>query len=166
VADYQIGRVIGAAFGLVFVEANAGALPTGVAIPLRVLAIGGFLAVLLGRGRWPVVRTGGGFGRGYWGVVAAELVALVGGLMVISGVLHAHRATLPWIAFVVGVHFFGLAAVWRLASMRVLGAAMAVCGAVGLALAACGESAAVIATVAGVVPGALLLGHAWRPTRT
>ncbi|MEU9796239.1 hypothetical protein AB0E27_37700 [Streptomyces sparsogenes] len=69
-------------------------------------------------------------------------------------------ATVPWIALVVGLHFFGLAAVWRLAALAWLGAAMSACGAAGLALAACGSSAAAIAAVAGVAPGALLLGSA------
>lgn len=33
----QINRLIGALFGLIFIEANAGALPSSVGIPLRVL---------------------------------------------------------------------------------------------------------------------------------
>ncbi|MDF3291855.1 hypothetical protein [Streptomyces silvisoli] len=38
---------------------------------------------------------------------------------------------------------------------------MTACGATGLALAGYGASAADIATTAGVVPGALLLGSVW-----
>ncbi|MER5726884.1 hypothetical protein ABT084_00780 [Streptomyces sp. NPDC002138] len=52
---------------------------------------------------------GAGFTGRYWLVVAAEVLGLLAGLLVITRVLHAPRATLPWIAFVVGVHFFGLA---------------------------------------------------------
>ncbi|MFF9641909.1 hypothetical protein [Kitasatospora aureofaciens] len=48
----QLGRLIGSGFGLVFVEANAGALPTAVAVPLRVAGVAAFLGlVLLGRRR-------------------------------------------------------------------------------------------------------------------
>ncbi|MFF0561069.1 hypothetical protein [Streptomyces sp. NPDC004266] len=41
------GRLIGAAFGLVFVQADAGALPTAVATPPRLLAIAAPLGVVV-----------------------------------------------------------------------------------------------------------------------
>jgi len=46
--------------------------------------------------------------------------------------------------------------------MHALGAAIATCGAAGLVLAATGASDAAIATIAGVLPGALLLGASLR----
>jgi hypothetical protein len=167
----QVARLIGGSFGLVFIEANASALPTAAAIPLRILAIAVFLGrVVFGR------RLGGpgargdetatpGFGRRYWYVVAIEVLGIIGGLVVINRVLHAPRATVPWIAFVVGVHFFGLAAAWRRSLLRGLGASVAACGAAGLVLTLCGASAAVIALVAGVAPGALLLASVSWPGR-
>ncbi|XUM03483.1 hypothetical protein ACQ86F_08845 [Streptomyces venezuelae ATCC 10712] len=41
----QTGRIIGASFGLVFIQAGAGSLPTAIAVPLRVLALAAFLRV-------------------------------------------------------------------------------------------------------------------------
>ncbi|MER6032190.1 hypothetical protein [Streptomyces sp. NPDC001851] len=161
----QINRVIGALFGLIFIEANAGALPSSAGIPLRVLAIGAFLVLLvaLRRGHLSTQTTHApqqGFGRRYWAVVVIEAVAGLTGIVLINGLLQAPLATLPWIAFVVGLHFFGLAAVWRMSALVWLGAAMSACGVAGLALAAWGSSAVIIAAVAGVAPGALLLGSA------
>ncbi|MFC8506819.1 hypothetical protein ACFU3J_06785 [Streptomyces sp. NPDC057411] len=166
----QTGRLIGASFGLFFVQANAGALPTRFAAPLRGLAVAAFVAlVVFGRrrataapaGEAPVSR----FGRRYWLVVATEVVALAAGLLVISRVLHAPHAAVGWIAFVVGVHFFGLAAAWRRPRLHALGAALTACGAAGLALAAATASPAVIATVAGILPGVLLLASVWQSDR-
>ncbi|MEU6981387.1 hypothetical protein [Streptomyces sp. NPDC046371] len=169
----RTGRIIGASFGLFFVQANAGALPTRISAPLRVLAGAAFVALVVFGGRGGRAgaggRTGGaepasggaGFGRRYWFVVAAEVVGLVAGLVVTGRVLHAPQAAVGWIAFVVGVHFFGLAAAWRRPQLHVLGAALAACGAGGLVLAALGASGAAIATVAGILPGVLLLGSVW-----
>lgn len=166
----RTGRIIGASFGLFFVQANAGALPTRIGAPLRGLAGAAFVALVVFGGRRGAsgdtarpAGGGAGFGRVYWYVVAAEALALVAGLVVISRVLHAPNAVVGWIAFVVGVHFFGLAAAWRRPRLHVLGAGLAACGAAGLALAASGASTAATATVAGILPGALLLGSAWWP---
>ncbi|MFI9718496.1 hypothetical protein ACIHFE_02420 [Streptomyces sp. NPDC052396] len=171
----QVGRLIGGIFGTVFIQMNAGALPKGVGIALRVLALVALLGLLIvrRRGGGTVERsaesgpgTSTGFGRRYWYVAAVEAVALVAGLFVINGVLHAQHATVGWIALVVGVHFFGLAAVWRRPSLNTLAGGMTLCGLGALALAACGASAAVIATVGGIAPGVLLLGSIWWGART
>ncbi|MFF2041467.1 hypothetical protein ACFVVX_13625 [Kitasatospora sp. NPDC058170] len=168
----QTGRLIGAVFGLVFVLANAGTLPPAAGIPLRVLAIASFLwlFIALRRSRTPQAAPVGGpaprlFGRGYRLVVAAEVTVGLAGILVLNDLLHAPRATAAWITLVVGVHFFGLAVVWRMASLRLLAAAMSACGAAGLVLAACGCSVASIAVVAGIAPGALLLGSVWWSVR-
>ncbi|MDY0811920.1 hypothetical protein [Kitasatospora purpeofusca] len=178
----QTAPFIGAAFGLAFVLANAAALPAAVGVLLRVLAILAFLRLLLALRRRPAgagtgADTDGGagatggeaaaplFGRGYRLVVAAEVAVGLVGLVVINPVLHAPKATVGWIALVVGLHFFGLAAVWRQPSLNALAAAMSGCGAAGLALAATGVPAAVVATVAGILPGALLLGAVARSLR-
>ncbi|WP_327412589.1 hypothetical protein [Streptomyces sp. NBC_01233] len=171
-ASHQTSGLIGAAFGVFFVQANAAALPPAVAVPLRLLAIAAFirLFIALRRSRVPSAATGGTaprrFGRGYLIVVAAEVAAVAAGLFVINRLLHAPQATVGWIALVVGLHFFGLAAVWRMPSLRLPAAAMSACGAVGLVLAACGCSTAVIAAVAGIAPGALLLGSVRWSVRT
>ncbi|WP_177181606.1 hypothetical protein [Streptomyces sp. TLI_105] len=167
----QTGRLIGGAFGLVFIQANAGTLPTAVATPLRLLALAAFLGlVLFGRRRRAVpaaaAGAGTGFGRRYWYVVAAEVLGLAAGLLVISRVLHAPQAAVGWIAFVVGVHFFGLAVAWRRPALHVLAAALTACGAAGLVLAALDAPVVAVRVTAGVLPGALLLASVWRPGRT
>ncbi|MEU3778245.1 hypothetical protein AB0F11_34605 [Streptomyces sp. NPDC032472] len=174
----RVGRIIGGSFGVVFVQISAGKLPTAVGGPLRLLAIAAFVGMLVVKRRGATARPAEdaapapapaapaprvGFGRRYWYVVAAEAVALLGGLVLINPVLHAPQVTVGWIAFVVGVHFFGLATAWQLPSLRTLGAAMAACGLGGMVLACFGAPAAVIAVVAGIAPGALLLAWTWRP---
>ncbi|GAA2812645.1 hypothetical protein GCM10010505_43420 [Kitasatospora aburaviensis] len=160
----QVARLIGAIFGLVFVLANAAALPSAVGIPLRALAVLAFLwlFIALRRDRPAAVATGPAtaatFGRGYRVVVAAEVVAGLGGLIVLNPVLHLPRASVGWIAAVVGLHFFGLAVVWRMPSVHVLAALLTACGAAGLVLAWADAPAAAIASISGIVPGALLLG--------
>ncbi|MEV7615493.1 hypothetical protein [Streptomyces sp. NPDC089799] len=164
------GRLIGGAFGLVFVQANAGALPQLFAAPLRFVAIAAFLGLFLNRRGFrahtpapvpgPSPRTG--FGRRYWYVVAAEVLGLAVGLLLIGRVLHTPHAAVGWIAFVVGVHFFGLAVVWHRPSLHVLGAAIAACGLVALVLAVLDAPDAAVALAGGIAPGALLLTTAWR----
>ncbi|MFE5595044.1 hypothetical protein [Streptomyces sp. NPDC056549] len=168
----QTGRIIGASFGLVFIQASAGSLPTAVAVPLRVLALAAFLrvAVLGRRGRAAVApaapASGTRFGRRYWYVVAAEVLGLVAGLLVIARVLHVPQAAVGWIALVVGVHFSGLAVAWRRPALHALGASIAACGAAGLVLAALGAPTVAIRVAAGILPGVLLLASVWRPGRT
>ncbi|MGW3074273.1 MULTISPECIES: hypothetical protein [unclassified Kitasatospora] len=64
---------------------------------------------------------------------------------------------------------FDLAALLRRPALRVLGAAMALCWVGGLVLALRGAPTAVVGAVAGIAPGALLLGAVWwlsaRPQR-
>ena len=71
---------------------------------------------------------------------------------------------MAWVSVVVGVHFFALAALWRVSLFRWLGAAIAVCGLAGLAAAGLGASSAVVATMGGVLPGALLLAAGYQGT--
>ena len=65
---------------------------------------------------------------------------------------------IAWISFVVGAHFFGLAAIWKQSLFLWLGSSILLCGALGLVLAIAGSSTGAIDTVAGVLPGGLLLG--------
>ncbi|WP_051833673.1 hypothetical protein [Streptomyces katrae] len=168
----QIGRLIGLGFGLSFIEANAGALPTQAQVPLRVAGVAAFLGlVLFGRRRTQAVQTadeprGASFGGRYWLVVLAEVVAVAAGLAVINRVLHTPQATVGWIAAVVGVHFFGLATVWSRPELRTLGGGMTACGVLGLVLAFCGAATALVALIAGITPGVLLLGSVWWSGRT
>ncbi|MFG2710797.1 hypothetical protein ACGFX2_09525 [Streptomyces goshikiensis] len=167
----RTGRIIGASFGLAFIQVNAGALPVAAGIALRVLAAAAFVGLLVALRRTPApaprpdavaaAAPAVHFGRGYRYVVAAEAAVGVAGIVVINNLLHAPRATVGWIALVVGLHFFGLAVVWRMPALHRLGAGLSACGAAGLVLAAAGAPQAALAAVAGVLPGALLLGSAW-----
>lgn len=160
------GLLIGATFGLVYVLVNAGVLPGPVALVLRVLAgllYAGLVVVVVRAGR-PSRGPGGGgmrFSRGYWVVVGGEVAAFIIGNAVLSGPLERPEAVLPWVTTVVGVHFLLLAKVWRSASIGWQGGALTLCGMVALVLAFSSATPAAIATVAGVVPGFLLLAGSW-----
>lgn len=158
-----MGSLIGAGFGLIYVEANAGALPGPAAVLVRIVGAMAFVGVmgLLVTGRRPGPSTRApareGFGRGYWLVIGVEVVAIVAGSALLSGPFGLPHAVVAWISVVVGVHFFALAAIWRMPFFRRLGAAIALSGMAGLLAAGAGASNAVIATLGAVVPGALLL---------
>ena len=166
----KLGSLIGAVFGPVFVLVNTGSLPTAFVGLLRVLGMVAFFAVLVAvrrPGPAPGPRhTSGGFGRGYWLVVGAEVIAIWIGLALLNGPLETPHAAVAWISSVVGAHFFALAVVWRNPLFHRLGAALLVCGMVGFALAAGGSEASAIDLVGGVLPGAILLAFGlWGSTR-
>ncbi len=162
----QIGSTIAAVFGLIYVLVNTGSLPSTWSLILRVLAVIAFAFVLIALVRSR--RVGGGgqppqriFTRGYWIVVAIEFVALFVGARILSGPLETPQAGVAWVSCVVGVHFFPLAIVFQQRFFNLLGAVIAACGLIGIALALLGQGAAAIDVVAGVVPGAILLGFGW-----
>ncbi|MFE2927595.1 hypothetical protein ACFXG5_27995, partial [Streptomyces goshikiensis] len=49
----RVGRIIGASFGLAFIQVNAGALPVAAGTTLRVLAVAAFVALLVTLRRAP-----------------------------------------------------------------------------------------------------------------
>lgn len=153
-----VGSLVAIVFGLVFVEVNSGGLPAPWALVVRiagvVVAVGLLFAL---RKAKPQPEHGPGFAdRRYWLVVAVEAVALFGGLFVINGVLGRGEFAVAWIAFVVGVHFFGLAAVFRLNRFHALGAVLTALGVVGFVLGALGASAGTVGVVSGVLSGVAL----------
>jgi len=160
------GSLIGSVFGVLFVEINAGQLPARVGLTVRLLGAVAFLGLLVRARRasddlivtpqqHPEIR------RRFWIVVAAEIVVGGAGLVVINGPLDVPNATVGWITLIVGLHFFGLASVWRQPFLHGLGAAISGCGAAGIALVAAGASTTTSATIAGVVPGGVLLIVGW-----
>ena len=160
---FVVGSMVAVAFGTVFIMVNSGGLPHP--WPLIVRVVGLLVAVLLVVGVVRAARTApsemrapvtGFTHRGYWAIVALEAVALFGGLAVINGVLHRSAVSVAWVAFVVGVHFFGLAWIWRMPLFHGLGAAMTLLGVAGFLIYALGGSAAVVAVVAGVGSGVAL----------
>lgn len=166
----KLGSLIGSVFGLVFVLVNTASVPTAVAVVLRLLGVVVFGTVLLAVRRPDVSLVerpaGGGFGRAYWLVVAAEVLAIWVGLALLNGPLATPHAAVAWISLVVGAHFFALAVVWKQSLFHGLGAALLLCGAVGLVLAAIGSDPSAIDLVGGVLPGAVLLGFGlWGSTR-
>jgi hypothetical protein len=164
-----IGSLVGAAFGLIYLEVNAAPLPTGAARAVRLLGVAAFVgvAVVLGR-NWPRDGDEPGdasddgaeplFGRRYWFVVLVEVVALMVGLRLLDGPLGMPEAGVAWVSLVVGAHFVPLSVLFRAPLFLWLGVAIAACGVAGLVLAATGASDAAIAVVSGLVPGVLLLG--------
>jgi len=88
--------------------------------------------------------------------VGIEAAALIGGLAVINTVLSRPVLAGPWIALVVGVHFFGLARLWHVTSFQMLGVAMVILGAAGFLLSALSVSPGMIDFVSGVGSGAAL----------
>ncbi len=153
-----VGSLVAIVFGVVFVVVNSGGLPSPWPLVSRIAAAVVAVGLLVGlRGVTARPDEGKGFtDRRYWLVVLAEAVALFGGLALINGVWRHSELAVAWIAFVVGVHFFGLAVVFRLRRFHALGAVLTVLGLAGFALGAAGASAATIALVSGVLSGAAL----------
>jgi hypothetical protein len=172
VALARMRRLIGGAFGLIYVVTGAGALPSPAAPVLRILAIAAFVALLITARRTITgpgdrVREIAPFSRGYSITVAAEAAAIAAGVVMLSAVLQAPHAISGCVSLVVGVHFFGLAHVWKQLHRFYtrLGAAITACGVAGLAAAAAGASAAVIAAIAAITPGVLLLASSFLAIR-
>jgi hypothetical protein len=163
------GAFIPVVFGLVFIEANSGQLQRDWQVVVRLA--GALVAVALiiaiararraaGSGQAAAGRLA--FSRGYWVIVAVEVAALLAGLIVINAVFGVYELSAPWIAFVVGVHFFGLGRIWDAGWLHVLGAVVAVLGVAGFVLYAVGVPSVVVALVSGVSSGvALYLVVAW-----
>jgi hypothetical protein len=154
--------LIGLMFGLIFVEANSADLASTWSFVLRAAGVVVAVILLVGllwRRRWleQAEQAVGRFDRRYWAVVAVEVVVLLTGLVIIKRVLDADRLIVAWIAVVVGVHFFGLAPIWRDRTLYLVGAVLALLGLAGFVIGAIGGPAAAIALVSGIGSGAVLL---------
>ena len=157
------GSMVAITFGTVFVLVNSGGVAAPWSLVIRVvgllvaalLVIGLVLAVRGGSSAPPAPVSGFADHR-YWLIVALEAGALFGGLAVVNGVLHDAAVSVAWVALVVGVHFFGLARIWRMPLYYWLGAAMAILSLAGFLIYALDGSAAMVGLVAGVGSGAAL----------
>jgi hypothetical protein len=158
-----VGSVVAITFGTVFVLVNSAGLPHPWLLVVRVAGL--LVAVLLLVGLVLVARkaptaapaeASGFVDRRFWIIVVLEAVALFGGLFVVNGVLHRTAVSVAWVALVVGVHFFGLAWIWRIPLYHWLGATMTVLGLAGFVIYALGGTAAIVGLVAGVGSGAAL----------
>jgi hypothetical protein len=161
ITGQSTGLLIGLVFGLIFVEVNSGDVASHWSFGLRVtgVMIAVILFVGLLRRRRPLDRAGqaaGRFDRRYWVVMVVEVVALLGGLVIINRVLDADRFTVAWVAVVVGVHFFGLGSIWRDRVLYLVGAVLTLLGLAGFLVGVAGGSAGAIALVSGVGSGVAL----------
>lgn len=86
-----------------------------------------------------------GFGRGYWKLVAVEVIVIATGVAVLGGPLYAPQAGVAWVFVIVGVNFFPLAAIFGEPFFRWLGAAVAARAVMGPVSVAAGAAALVAA---------------------
>ncbi|WP_067435521.1 hypothetical protein [Nocardioides jensenii] len=129
----QIGGLIGAVGGLVFVLANAGELPASTT--LRVVGVVAFVAVVA----WLVLRTpeappvpSPAALRIYWTCVIGELVSIPAGAAVLRRLDHAELVP-SWVVLVVGVHFVPFAQAFKVPLFRTLGLVLVAIAALGMA---------------------------------
>lgn len=120
----RLGITIGSTFGLVFVLVNSGSQPSTLALGLRIVGVLVYLGVMAAvlRGRAAAVLAESSmprFSRGYWSVVAAEVVLGLAGVQVLAQVFDAPEAGVARITFVVGLTS------WRSASSGASPASMA-----------------------------------------
>lgn len=162
--DFTIGHLIGASFGLVFILVNGGWLPPAGRWVLSAAGIVAFVVVLIAfiitARRGAAERPEVGFTGRYWLIVAAEAILLFGGLALVRVVEPA--AALGWIALVVGVHFIPMAWLWPTGRTEFLtiGVSLATLGLIGLGLAFATGNGPLVALIAGVGSGVVLLGSA------
>ncbi len=132
----QLGSLVGAIGGLVFVLANAGGLPGGAATALRVVAVVAFVAAIALTIR-SVPRTAGHPppDRRAWRVYLICVVAMVAafplGSLVLTRALGRSELVLPWVVLVVGAHFLPFASAFRAGIFRVLSWALIAIALVG-----------------------------------
>ncbi len=167
-----MASLIGAVLGLVYILVNASKVPDTPAITLRILAILVFVAVYLAIRHVPApdefsadgdsaVDRAGAFDRQYWAIAAIEFVVGIAGIAIIAGPLHHEEASVAWISLIVGINFLSLAQTWSQRGIGRLGGVIAVCGVVGLVLAFANASDESVASIGGILPGAILLGASW-----
>jgi hypothetical protein len=167
----RLGSIIGAVFGIVYIEVNASSLPVTLMLILRILGAAVFLLVLISmwlEGPQPSMaheEPPVGLDARFWLIVALEAAGIVAGSAVLRAV-GLGSATVAWVSVVVGIHFLALAAVWRVSVFRPLGTAIALCGASAIAAATVGAGAAWVGILGGVLPGGLLLYAATRRATT
>lgn len=155
----RLGSTIGAIGGLLFVVINAGPIGAPAATIVRIVGVVAFCLVLFlirtrtsGRADGPAPSRAAL--RTYWMCVAAEVVAIPVGALVLR-LLHQSVLTLVWVVFVVGVHFLPFARAFGVRLFAALGVGLVVVAVAG-AVAALADGAVAVAWTA-VAAGAVLL---------
>lgn len=153
----RLPPLIGAAFGLLFVLINAGALPApwslGVRVAGVVLTAAVVARVLLGRTE-PAPPPEPTAMRTYWRWVGMEALAIPAGSILLSRFGLADFGAL-WVILVVGVHFLPFSTAFRRREYAALGWALIAVALAGVALTL--SFGAIASGLAGVVAGVLLL---------
>lgn len=172
-AGAEIGALIGASFGLLFLIVNTvhfSILGRTLVIAVGVIVFVG-IAVLAVRG---LLRKRGGGGRlgesgergrrertswrSYWIIVLIEAVLLFAGTRLLASLGHPELGV-AWVAVVVGTHFFALGWVFGLDRFHVLATVVTFCG-IGGFIAFFAAAPAFIAVISGVISGFVLLAFA------
>lgn len=165
ISRIYIGHVIGGSFGLAFILINGAWLPARGRSILSIIGILAFVVVLVAyfadqRHRGTTSRSPMRPDGRYRLILGIEVILLFGGLAVVRAVEPA--AVLGWIALVVGAHFIPLAGLLDKgrSELIAIGTTMIILGLTGLALAFATQDRELVAFVAGVGSGAVLLGSA------
>ena len=167
----EIGALIGAGFGLLFLIINTGQFSTlgrTLVITVGVLAFAG-IAIFAIRGLMQGGRAGRGesgkgsrreppLGSAYWIIVLIEAVLLFAGTRLLAGLGHPELGV-AWVAVVVGTHFYALGRVFGLDRFHVLATVVTLCG-IGGFIAFFAAAPAFIPVVSGVIAGFVLLTFA------
>ena len=167
----EIGALIGAGFGLLFLIINTGQFSTlgrTLVITVGVLAFAG-IAIFAIRGLMQGGRAGRGesgkgsrreppLGRAYWIIVLIEAVLLFAGTRLLAGLGHPELGV-AWVAVVVGTHVYALGRVFGLDRFHVLATVVTLCG-IGGFIAFFAAAPAFIPVVSGVIAGFVLLTFA------
>ncbi len=132
----KVGALIGLVGGIVFVVINGFLLPSpwsqvviGVAVVVALLAV---RTVLRTRADPQAYRPDERQMQAFWITIGLEVVAIVGGGLVINTVLQAPQASLPWISLVLGVHWLVFHRVFAQDVFLWLGWFTVTCGLVGM----------------------------------
>ena len=156
----QLGSLIGAVAGLLFILINAGG--TDAAAAVRIVGIVLFVAALW----WGVARAPGSApaslspraGRIYWSSVLAEIVAIPVGASVINNLLDHPELTVLWVVAVVGIHFLPFSRAFGTPMYAWLGGSMVVLAVIGAAVTIAAGSDSAPSWFA-VTAGVVLLGY-------
>ena len=173
----EIGALIGAGFGLLFLIINStqfSSLGRTVVLVLGIVTFAG-IAVFAVRGLMQQRRVAAAeepqpvrtaerdrrqppFGRAYWIIVAIEAIALFAGARLLSALGHPELGV-AWVAVVVGTHFYALGRVFGLDRFHALATVVTLCG-IGGFIAFFAAAPAFIPVISGIISGLTLLAFA------
>jgi hypothetical protein len=163
--DVLTASVVSAAFGIAWALAGASGLPAGAQAAVRglgiVIGVVIIVRAMLLRRSAPVPAMPGFRSRQYRTVVAAEVAAIIAGLLALA-LTGNGKYLAAWFAVVVGVHFVAFGRFFS-RMYYALGAVVTAGGVAAAIAGVAGASAAQIGATAGLVAAAsLFTAAAWR----